>query len=112
MRRGAKCTNLGSLGHLGVTQGHWQCHHSIERIRLLIRLYVDVLYRFRDIASYLSKVADFKPPHLHLVPPVELRGDLWHEKTRVPLYTCGVVCVILSLAMLTQYQLLTDGRTD
>jgi len=37
-RSGAKCTNLGSLGHLGVTQGHRQCHHSIERIRLPIRL--------------------------------------------------------------------------
>jgi len=27
-----------------------------------------ILYRFRDIASYLSKFADFDPPHLHLVP--------------------------------------------
>ena len=24
-----------------------------------------VLYRFRDIAGYLSKVADFDPLHLH-----------------------------------------------
>jgi len=32
------------------------------------RNYVSVLYRFRDIAGYLSKVADFDPPHLHLVP--------------------------------------------
>jgi len=34
----AKCTYWGSLGRLGVTQGHRQCHHSIERIRLRIRL--------------------------------------------------------------------------
>ena len=27
------------------------------------------LYRFRDIAGYLWKVADFNPPNLHLVPP-------------------------------------------
>ena len=33
-RSGTKCTNWGSLGHLGVTQGHRQCHNSIERIRL------------------------------------------------------------------------------
>ena len=40
MNGGAKCTNwgIGDLGHLGVTQGHRQCHHSIERIRLPIRL--------------------------------------------------------------------------
>ena len=28
-----------------------------------------ILYRFRDIAGYLWKVADFDPPHLHLAPP-------------------------------------------
>jgi len=38
MRSAAKCTNWGSLRHLGVTQGHRQCHRSIERIRLPIRL--------------------------------------------------------------------------
>ena len=30
---------------------------------------VSIFYRFRDIAGYLSKVADFDPPNLHLVPP-------------------------------------------
>jgi len=38
MNGGAKCTIWGDLGYLGVTQGHPQCHHSIERIRLPIRL--------------------------------------------------------------------------
>jgi len=28
------------------------------------RNYVSIFYRFRDIAGYLSKVADFDPPHL------------------------------------------------
>ena len=32
------------------------------------RKYVSILYRFRVIAGYLSKVADFDPPHLHSVP--------------------------------------------
>ena len=27
---------------------------------------IRILYRLRDIASYLLKVADFDPPHLHL----------------------------------------------
>jgi len=69
---GAKCTNWGNLEHLEVTQGHPQCHHSIERIRLLSdfnRNHASILYRFRDIASYLSKVANFNPPRLHLAPP-------------------------------------------
>jgi len=33
------------------------------------RNHASILYRFRDITSYLSKVADFDPPHLHLAPP-------------------------------------------
>ena len=38
MKSGAKCTNWDSLGRLGVSQGHRHCHHSIERMRLSIRL--------------------------------------------------------------------------
>ena len=34
--------------------------------------YVSIFYRFRDIAGYLSKVADFDPPHLHLASPYGL----------------------------------------
>ena len=76
-----------------------------------------ILYRFRDIAGYWSKVADFDPPHLHSAPsygvtPVEFRGDLWRLKTRVPVLSCGVVCVILCLAVLVELRLVTDGRTD
>ena len=79
------------------------------------RNYVSILYRFRDIASYFSKVADFDPPHLHSAPPqgvipVEFRGDLWHQKTRVPGLSCGVVCVILRLAVLVELRLVTDRR--
>jgi len=38
MNVGAKCRKWGGLGQLEVTQGQPQCHHSIERIRLPIRL--------------------------------------------------------------------------
>jgi len=38
MRSCAKCTNWGSWERLWITQGHGQCHHSIERIRHPIRL--------------------------------------------------------------------------
>ena len=35
---GAKCRKWGGLGRLGGTQGQRQCRHSIECIRLSIRL--------------------------------------------------------------------------
>ena len=44
--------------------------------------------------------------------PVEFRGDLWRQETRVPGLSCGVVCVILRLAVLVELRLVTDGRTD
>ena len=81
---------------------------------------MSIFYRFRDIAGYLSKVADFDHPtcirrRRRGVTPVEFRGDLWHQKTRVPGLSCGVVCVILCLAVLVELRLLTDrhghGRT-
>ena len=67
----AKCTNWAGLGHLGVTKGHGQRHHSIERIDFLLdfnRNHASLLYRFRDIAGYLSNVDDFDAPHLHSAP--------------------------------------------
>jgi len=38
MKRVKNAQNGGGLGWLGVTQGHRQCHHSIERIPFPIRL--------------------------------------------------------------------------
>jgi len=43
--------------------------------------------------------------------PVEFRGDLWRQKTRVPGLSCGVG-VILRLAVLVELRLVTDRRTD
>ena len=43
---------------------------------------------------------------------VEFRGDLWHQKTRVFDVSCGVVCVILRLAVLVEHRLVTDRQTD
>jgi len=66
----------------------------------------------------MSKVGDFDAPHLHLAPPygvtpVEFRGYLRLQKTRVPGLSCSVVCVILRLAVLVEHRLVTaDGRTN
>ena len=37
---------------LGVRQGHWTCHYSIERIRLPI----DILYRNYDLSRVVSEI--------------------------------------------------------
>ena len=44
--------------------------------------------------------------------PVEFRGDLWRRKASVPGLSCGVVCVILRLAVLVELRLVTDRQTD
>jgi len=44
--------------------------------------------------------------------PVEFRGDLWRQKTRLPGLSCDVVRVILCLAVLVELRLMTDGQTD
>jgi len=71
-----------------------------------------------------SKVADFQLPHLHLtyprlhlahplaVSPFEFCRDFRHQKTRVAGLLCGVVYVILRLAVSVEHQLVTDGQTD
>jgi len=46
------------------------------------------------------------------VTPVEFRGDLWYQKTRVPGVSCGVVCVILRFAVLVEHRLVTDRQTQ
>ena len=74
---------------IGGIQGRGQCHHSIERIRLPIRLY--------------------KKLYVYLLPfSVEFRGDLWRQETRLPGVSCGVVCVILRFAVLAEHRLVTD----
>ena len=44
--------------------------------------------------------------------PVEFRGDLWRQETKVPGLSCGVVCVILRLAVLAELRLVMDGQRD
>jgi len=47
------------------------------------------------------------------VTPVEFRGDLWHQKTGVPvLLSCRFIYVILRLAVLVELRLVTDRQTQ
>jgi len=47
-----------------------------------------------------------------LVIPWEFRGNLLHHKTRVPVLSRSVVCVVLRLAVLVPLRLVTDRRTE
>jgi len=42
----------------------------------------------------------------------EFRHDLRHQKARVMGLSCGIICVILRLAVLIQYRSATDRQTD
>ena len=120
MNGSAKCRNWCDLGWLGALKviGNVTIRQSAYDFLFdFNRNYVSILYRFRDIAGYWSKVADFDPPHLHSAPsqavtPVEFRGDLWLQKTRFTGLSCGVACMILRLAVLVEHRLMMDGQTD
>jgi len=97
-----------------ITQNHRQCLHSIFDYN---RNYASILYHFRVVASYLSKVSDFNLPHIHLAPRsgvtlFEFEGDLLCQKTRVPGLSYDVACVIQCLAILIQYWHVTDRQLD
>ena len=100
------------------TQGHQQYHHSSAYDFLFDfnRNHASILYHFRDIAGYQSKVADFDPPHLDSAPsqgvtPVEFRGDLWHQKNQSP---CAIVRCCLCDPLFSRFSRTPtcDGQTD
>ena len=66
---------MQKMGWFGVVRGHSRStamspfdKSAYDFLFDFNRNYVSILYRFRDIVVYLSKVADFDPPHLHSVP--------------------------------------------
>ena len=66
--------------------------------------------------QFVATTPAFNLPHSHLVPllvvtPWEFCRHFRHPKTRVPGLSCGVVCMILSLAVSVEHRLATDGQT-
>jgi len=114
---------MQKMGWFGAVRGHsrsWAMSpfdraHTICYLTLIETMHLSCTVF--EIASYLSKDTDFDPPNLHLAPlqrviPVEFCGDLWHQKTRVPGLLCGLVFVILRLAVLVELRLAMDGQMD
>ena len=65
----------------------------------------------------MSKITEFNLPHMHLVPPIW--GDpKWFSsrslatENQSPGLSCSIVCIILLLAVLTQYGHVKDKWTD
>ena len=65
------------MGWLWVTEGHWQCHHSIERTV--------------HTTSYSALIKPVWWPRLNII---KIFG------VRIPRLLCGIVSVILHLAIL------------
>jgi len=107
---------LGWFGGLVVTQSHRKHRHLIAHMISYSTLIETMHLPFRVIARFSLKVTNFNPHHLHLssrkgVIPFEFRHNLWHQKTRVMGLLCGVISVILCLAVLIQYRRVTDTDT-
>jgi len=78
--------------------------------------YVPILHCFWDIARCWLKIADCNLPCLYVTPSLEVTlvefcRNLWHQNTRVPVLSYNIVCIILSLAVLVEHRLVTDGQT-
>jgi len=74
-----------------------------------------LLILFSSYSKLFVESHHFNLVCLHLSPQqrvnsLEFRQDLWHQKTRVPGLSCAVLCVILSLAVLTQYKHVADKQ--
>ena len=115
---------MQQLGWFGVVMGHsrswakppFDRAHTTSCSTLIKTLCLSFTV-FEIIVGYLSKVADFNPPHLHL--PSSWGGDPGRisrrslaTETRVPELSCGFVCMILRLAVLVELRFVTDTDTD
>jgi len=58
------------------------------------RNYASILYPFRVIGRFSSKVANFNSPHLHMI-QFEFHRDLWHQKLESHGLSCGIICMLI-----------------
>ena len=78
------------LGQLGVTRDHAIYSILVETMRLSRTVF--------DIQQVICRKWPILTPTVFCAPD-EFRGHLWNDETRVPAVSCGVVCVIVHLAL-------------
>ena len=90
--------------------------HTPSYSTLIENMRLSILAPFSRYGELFVEIRRLYPtPHVFGAP---VGGDprLNFEKifgiTKIPGLSCGVVCVILSVAVLIQYRLVTDGQTD
>ena len=99
-----------------VRDGHWKCHHSIERIWLPINgNHGPISYSFLDKRRFRSKIAIFSHPVYFAPPmkgfPLELGIGAGDQKTRV-MGLPGGERTIFPAVWIEYTNYVTDGRTD
>jgi len=114
MKGNAKCGNSGRLRRLGVTQGHQRCRQSIEHI--LIHFNIETM-RLSSTVFELQWVICRKSPILTYPTCIWRLRWGWPRSSFAEIFStrkleCGVICVILSLAVSAEHQLVTDRQTD
>jgi len=119
MKGNAKCKNSPLEPPLGVTHGvHlWLDGKRVVNFLLVLIEHFHQLLRLRCCERILVKIVVFERGWVTLSTNLMENGasstnDCWHQKTRVPGISRGVVCVIPRLAILIHYLRVTNGRTD
>jgi len=116
---------MQKMGWLGVVRGHsrstamspFDRAHATSYSTLIETMCLSftvfeihpVICRKSPILTYPTCI--WRPRSCGVI-PVEFRRDLWHQKTGFTALSCGVVSVILRLAVLVEHRLVTDGQTD
>ena len=117
MNGGAKCRKWGGLRELKVMGNATIRQSAYDFLFDFNRNCVSIFYRFRDIAGYLSKVANFTYPtciwRLRRGLPRSNFAEIFGVRKLESLgYPVVFFCMIPHLAVLVEHRLVTDRQTD
>jgi len=101
------------MGSFGLLRGHpksvsvapFNTVQYSNNTEFLLAFHMSLSCTISAIVRYWSKITDFNPPYLQLAPLLAVTHGIFAK-------VYGIDCVILHLAILIQYRLVTDGMTD